>query len=103
MSTPVKIAIAITASATDLYVPGANVPGEVAVLDLCNTTTADVTVDVWYAPNGGGTLVYLFDDVVVPAKGHVQWTGLLTLDTNGDKLRAQGSATGVDCLGTAKY
>lgn len=98
-STSKAVNVAITGSATDLYSNPGSVTAQLVSLNLTNTTTSDITVDVWFAPTGGGTLVYLADDLTVPAKGEAAWAGMGVSSASGDKWRAQASAVGVDCIG----
>lgn len=100
-TTPQPIEAAIAASATDLYtafVAGGATRAMIVSLDLTNTTAADITVDVWL-DIGGAVTRYLADDLVVPAKGTASWRGMAVLNASSEKLRAQGSATGVDAVG----
>jgi len=100
-STPQTINAAVLASATDLYTAfvGAATRAMLVSLDLCNTTTSDVTIDVWYEASGGGTLRYFAKTFTVPAHGSITWRGMQVINAAGDKWRAQASATGVDALG----
>jgi hypothetical protein len=102
-TTPQQIAITVATSATDLYAAfvGAAPPTRAMItsLNFCNTTTSDITIDVWLEPAGGGVNIHLYDDVVVPAKGVLEWRGLIVLDASTEKIQAQASAAGVDCLG----
>lgn len=96
------IQIAVDDAATTLYTAfvGAGTRAQLVSLDLTNTTTADITVDVTWVANGGGTTVYLADDLVVPSKGTASWRGMVTMDEAGDTIQAVASAHGVDALGT---
>lgn len=104
MSTLIQVAIAVNTSNTDLYTAYTGTgPSQLLSLDFQNTNSGqDVIIDVWYAPNGGGTLVYLLKQQTIPAYSHLQWTGLVVLPTSGDKIRAIGNYTGVDCLGAVR-
>lgn len=99
-TTPQAVAAAILTSNTTLYDPfvaaGAT-RGMVIYLHFCNTTTADITVDCFI-----DTTVdkYILDDKVIPAKGTVSWSGIITMATATDLLVAIASATGVDVTGT---
>src|SRR3989304_10344602 len=100
-STPQPIKAAILTSATTLYT--AFVGGTRAMLvslDLCNTTTADITVDCWVYDDSAAATFYFADDLVVPAKGTASWRGMITLDGTSDLIRAQASATGVNANGS---
>ena len=100
-STPEPIEVAIGVTATDLYTAftGGASRAWLVSLDLTNTTTSDITVDV-YKEVSGPTDYRFGDDLIVPAKGTLSWRGMLTLKTAGDKIKAIASATGVDCVGT---
>lgn len=101
-STPEPINAALTVAALTLYtafVEGAATRGMLVSLDLTNTTTADITVDL-YVESAGPVDRRFADDIIVPAKTSVTWRGLITLNTAGQLIRATASATGVDCLGT---
>jgi hypothetical protein len=101
-STPQTINVAVGAGATDLFTAfvAAASRGMLVALHFCNTTTADITVDVWHRDAGNTTSRFLMDDETVPAKGTLNWSGMVTLAAAGEKIRAQASGAGVDCLGT---
>lgn len=95
-----SISIAIGTSNTTLYDPfvdGTKERATVIDLELCNTTTADITVDIFIDK---ATDVYLADDLTVPAKGTAHWRGAKTIDDAAHILKAIASAVGVDCTGT---
>ena len=99
-TTPQEVSAAILTTATVLYNPfiaGGATRGLVIYLHFCNTTTADITIDVTL-----NTTVdkFILDDKVIPAKGTVSWSGCITLATATDSFDAIASATGVDCTGT---
>lgn len=101
-STPQPIKKAITVAAVTLYtafVSGAS-RAMLVSLDFANTTTADITIDCWVYDDSAAASFYFADDLTVPAKGSANWRGMLTLDGASDLIRAQASATGVDCNGT---
>ena len=88
------------ASMTTVYTAfvGTATRAELVFINFCNTTAADITVDMVFE-EAGGTQRFLLDDFAVPAKGVAQWTGLVVLDTANEKIRLQFSATGVDFNG----
>ena len=102
-STPQPIRVAIGASATDLYtafVGSGAARGQLVSLNFSNTTAAAITVDVWFRNAGDTTSTYLVKVLSVLANSTKEWRGLVVFNTAGEKLRAQASATGVDCLGS---
>lgn len=100
-STSQKITAHVGNTATDLYTFPTSGPTRARcfTLTFCNTTAADITLDVWVRNSGDTDSFYLCDDIVVPAKGQYQWSGAIVLSSNPEKVRAQASAVGVDVLG----
>ena len=100
-STPQPIEAAIGIAATTLYTAfvGAATRAMVISIDLTNTTTAQITVDIW-VDIGGAVLRLLADDLPIPPKQTLSWRGMATLNAAGELLRAQASAVGVDAVGT---
>lgn len=99
-TTPVQIAAAIGVANTDLYDPFVSAGatwGMIVALHFCNTTSADITIDVFLDM---ATDLYLCDDKVVPAKGNLDWTGIVTVDAGTEILKGIASASGVHVLGT---
>lgn len=100
MSTPQQVAQHVLASNTTLYTAFTGGTRSMAVtLNFCNTTTADITVDVFLVNAAGSDSFYLVDDLVIPAKGTRQFTGIVVFATAAETLKAIASATGVDILG----
>ena len=103
MATPQQISVAVLASATTLYTGftgGAATRAELCSLDLCNTTTGDLTIDLYYENSGGGTTRYFAKTMTVPALGTISYKGLQTIAATGDKWKAIASGTGIDATGT---
>ena len=101
-STPQPINVAVLASNTTLYtafVAGGASRAIVVSMDFTNTTTADITLTVFFE-NAGVTVTRDFcNTLTVPAKGTLSWRGGFAFDTSSDKLRAIASAVGIDCVG----
>jgi len=103
MSNLIQITNGIGTGNTTLYTAfTGGGPAQLLSLDLQNVNAStDVTVDIWFDPNTG-TDRYLFKSLLIQAGAHVQWTGLLILNTAGDTIKSIGSATGVDVLGAVR-
>ena len=101
-STPNPIKAAVAVSNTTLYTAfvGAATRAMLVALDFCNTTAADITIDVFFENAAASVTRYFGKGVVVPANGVASWRGMQVIDTASDKWRAIASATGVDCTGT---
>lgn len=93
-----KVRAAVLASATTLVTRGGD-HDVVYALNFCNTTTADITLDVYELDADGSTKHYLLKAAVVPLQGVLQWTGACILDAASETVKALASATGVDCNG----
>jgi predicted secreted protein len=94
------VATAIGTSATTLYAPfidSTKERGTLIFLNLANTTTSDVTVDIFITttPN-----TYIASSLLVPAKGNVVLSGAWTVNSTASLIKAIASATGVDASGT---
>lgn len=102
ITTPIPLNVAITVAALDIYTAYTGTPASAAVisLDLTNTTSADITVDLWKRNAADSASYYVADDLVVPAKGTASWRGILPFTVSGEKLRGSASATGVDLTGS---
>jgi hypothetical protein len=101
-TTPQPIQAAIGIAATTLYtafVAGGATRAMMVSLDLTNTTTSDITVDVYWLDDGGANAKYFADDLVVPAKGTASWRGIQVLDAASETIKAIASAVGVDATG----
>jgi len=102
-STPQPIQVAVGVGVTALYtafVGGSATRAMLVSLDLTNTTTGDITVDVYWRDAADAVSRYFADDLVVPAKGIASWRGMQTLDAAGEAIKAIASAAGVDATGT---
>lgn len=86
---------AITTSPATLYTVPASTRTYLKEFDICNTTTASITVRVFLIPSAGtaGVGNALLYDVSIPAKGTLQWTGSQVLLTSGF-IQTSASATG---------
>lgn len=93
---------AILTTNTTLYTAfvGSATRAMLVSLDLTNTSSADITVDVWWESADGLTTRKIADDLSVPAKGSQSWRGIMTFIASSEKLRAIAAATGVDAVGT---
>lgn len=95
MSTPIPIDAVILDSNTTLYDPfitsGATV-GMLITMHFVNRHTADVTIDVFLDK---ATDIYICDDKVIPAKGNVDWTGIIPINDGATLLKAIASVTSV--------
>lgn len=102
ISQPINIAVGNTA--TTLYtafVSGTATRAQLVAVNLCNTTSSDITVDVWWENAAASSTKYIGKTVTVPALGTASLTSpfMGVINTASDKWRAQGSAAGVDCVG----
>ena len=100
-STQQQIESALTTSMATLYTAfvGGATRASLVSLDLCNTTIADIMVDI-VMERADATQRFLIDDGVVPAKGTLSYRGMVTMDASSEKIRGRASATGVDVNGT---
>lgn len=103
-STFVPINVAVLASETDLYTAfsiGGATTGTLLVLNLCNTGTVDLTIDVYYKKASDSSKKYLAKTRTVPALGNLTLEKAgATINTSTDKWCAIASATGIDAVGT---
>jgi len=100
-STYQQIEGAGAASLTTVYTAftgGSATRAEFCFINFCNTTAADITVDMVFQRTDA-TQRFILDDATVPAKGVLQWSGLVVFDAALELLRLQFSATGVDFVG----
>ncbi len=103
-TTPQKINAAIGATNTTLYTAFTAAGATRALivsLHMVNTTVGDISVDLFTDDGAGAGIRFIADDKVVPAKGNVDWTGIIVIDTSAHRLRGIGSAAGVDIQGCA--
>jgi hypothetical protein len=101
MSTYIPIAAVIGNTNTTIYDPFTTAGATTTIissLTFCNTTTSDITIDVFIDL---GTDAYLLDDKTIPAKGNVEWTGILIINGATQNLVAIGSVAGVHVIGGA--
>ena len=99
MSTvPEPVHLNVPASATTFYTAFTNAASRAMLVSmtLTNTTSSDITVDIWYENSGATTLTYLAKTKTVPALGNMTWSGMDVIKSSSDKWRIQASATGVD-------
>lgn len=97
--TPTKLgrgALATSPTLTTVYTVPSITRTIVKTIDVCNTTTSRLTVNVYLVESGGaaGTSNALLYAMSVPPSGIVQWSGAQVLDA-GDKIQANGSASGL--------
>ena len=101
MSTYISIAAVIGNTNTTIYDPFTTAGATTSIiscLTFCNTTTSDITIDVFIDL---ATDTYLLDDKTVPAKGNFQFTGIIIINGATQNLVAIGSALGVHVIGGA--
>jgi len=95
MTTPVQIASVVLGTATIIYNPfvtaGATL-GMLVYLNFVNTSTSDVTLDCYIDM---GTDIYILDDKTIPAKGNVEWSGVITIDAGTEDLVCIASTASV--------
>lgn len=101
-TTPRQILAAVGTAITTLHsVPASGVnQTQLVFLNFANKTAADITIDLVHENAAATVTHYLGDDIIIPAKGILQWTGLFTFTEASSKIRATASATGVDTVGT---
>lgn len=94
-TTPVPIDAVILNSATTIYDPfvtlGATL-GMLVSMHIVNTGSSDVTVDIYIDK---ATDIYIADDKTVPAKGNLDWTGIVVINSASTNLVAIASTTSV--------
>jgi hypothetical protein len=88
--------LALTTSPATAFTSPLSTRSVLNQIDVSNTTTADITLNVYLVPSGGtaGTGNALVYGLTVPAKGIFQWTGEQYLEPS-DFIQASASTTGV--------
>lgn len=78
---------------TTIYTVPASTTTVVKTIWICNTTTSDVTLELWNVPNGDSAADAnkLMDGVTIPASDFIQVITYLPLETAGDTIQATGS------------
>jgi hypothetical protein len=97
MITPIQLGqAAITASYAPIYTVPAGTITYLKDMDVCNTTSATVSLSVSIVPTAGlaSASNALFFNLPVPATSTLQWTGTQIL-TAGSTLQVKGSTTGL--------
>jgi len=86
---------AITASTTTLYTVPTSTRTFLKDMDICNTTSGAITVNIYIVPSAGtaSTSNALLYGALVPANSTLQWTGSQILLT-GSTIQISASATG---------
>lgn len=103
-STFIPINVSVLASETDLYTAfsvGGATTGTLVTLNLCNTGSTDITIDVYYKKASDSSKKYLAKTLTVPALGTAALNQAgATINTSTDKWCAIASATNIDAVGT---
>ena len=95
--TPVRLGqAAITTSAATFYTCPTKARAFLKTFDVCNTTAAIITADIYLVPTGGsaGTDTAIMFEVSIPANAIFQWEGVQVLN-EADTLQCKASATGL--------
>ena len=87
---------AITASYATIYTTPASTSTYLKDMDVCNTTTATVTLYISIVPSAGSASASnaLFFNVTIPGGATMQWSGT-QLMLAGSTLQVKGSTTGL--------
>ena len=82
-----------SASNTTVYTLPASTQAIVKIIWICNTTTSDVTLEMWYVPNGSSAdnAHKLLPGVTIPASDFKQINTDMGMITAGDTIQAKGS------------
>lgn len=94
--TPIKIAqAAIGTTLSTLYTVPASSTLLVKDFDICNTTTAAITITVHFVPSGGtaGAANMIVPAYSLPANAMMQWAGTQVLNVD-DFIQVIASAVG---------
>ena len=97
--TPIKLgrgAIATTPTLTTLRTTPASTRDIVKCIDICNTTTGNLTATVYLVESGGtaGASNTLIPTITLNANTPFQWTGTQVLNA-GDTIQATASGAGI--------
>ena len=94
--TPIQLGqAAITTSATVVYIVPSSALVYLKDIDICNTNSTPVTVNVYLVPSGStaSTSNALFYGAPIPGNSTLQWTGTQLLLTS-QTVQVSASATG---------
>lgn len=97
--TPVKLgrgALATSPSLTTVYTTPALTRAIVKCIEVCNTTSGALTLNIYLVESGGtaGASNQLISALSIAANSTFQWTGTQVLNT-GDLIQANGSGSGL--------
>ena len=83
----------LSASNSTIYTVPASTQSIVKVIWIANTTSSDVTIELWNVPNGGSAADgnKLLDGFTIPANDFIQVFTDLGMETVGDTIQAKGS------------
>jgi len=83
----------LSASNSTIYTVPASTVAIVKTIWICNTTTSDVTLELWNVPNSGSAADgnKLMDGVTIPASDFIVVHTYLPMETAGDTIQAKGS------------
>jgi len=83
----------LSASNSTIYTVPATITTLVKTIWICNTTTSDVTIELWNVPNAGSAADgnKLMDTRTIPASDFVVVHTYLPMETAGDTIQAKGS------------
>ena len=92
--TPVKLGqAAITVATATLYTVPASTRAFVKNIDIANTTTAAITVNVYIGAGAAAAGNTLIPSISIPANSTLSWEGVQILDAT-DTIQTDASATG---------
>ena len=87
-----------TGTGEEVHINGVNtVDYTVISIYFCNTTSGDLTFDLYVDDGGGGTDYYIYDDQSLPAKATFEHTGKIVV-ADEDHLCMAGSGSGIDVV-----
>ena len=83
----------LSASNSTIYTVPASTTTLLKTIWICNTTTSDVTLELWNVPNGDSATDgnKLMDLRTIPASDFVVVHTYLPMETAGDTIQAKGS------------
>lgn len=86
---------AITTSYATLYTAPSSTRTYVKDIDVCNTSSAPISIYISFVPSGGtaGTSNALFYNTTVDAYSTLQWSGCQILNA-GETIQVKAGATG---------
>lgn len=95
--TPTKLGtLAVTASFQTVYLTPTSIRALIKDINICNTTSGALTVDLCVVPLGGtaGTSNAILYVATIAANAQYRWQGLIVMNP-GDSLQVRGSAVGL--------